>query len=82
MRSGSLTELAPWAIAVAVPVVAFVTLLANPALDPILQSANGHFYIVSGVSLICVALGLSGRASGTLALIPHQRPRTLRRWAP
>ena len=55
----------------AAPSIAFLVLRANPALDFEAHSPEGHFYIVSVVTLINVTLGL-------LAVLAALRTRSVR----
>ena len=61
----------PWAAVAAAPSIAFLVLRANPALDFEARSPEGHFYIVSVVTLINVTLGL-------LAVLAALRTRSVR----
>ena len=51
-------QYAPWALLAAAPAAVFLVLRTNAALDFEVRSPEGHFYIVSVVASINVALGL------------------------
>ena len=60
-----LPELIGWASAVLLPAAAFLLLRASPSLnaDLTFSSPTAHFYIVSAVSIVAVALGLISMAA-------------------
>lgn len=54
----ALPQVLPWLVLTSAPGLAFLALRMNGALDFEANSPDGHFYIVSLVALINVALGL------------------------
>lgn len=57
-RRAELPTVVPWVIVTALPALAFLAMRAHPAFDFHAHSPEGHFYIVSLVSLMSAVLGV------------------------